>query len=705
MIPVEPHVRATHLAYQVTAAMPLLAAAFAAYSGTSSPVLLIAVAAGVSCSYALQYSAYRELNRYLALRRLAWELAITWLGVLAAALAGGWLVELWRAVPGLAGGEFWMALAIAVLLLVISPLAFANQHGFVLSLLAGPLRLLFDKGHFLFWTAGLFHPDPGLLRLAGWLALLGLTLSWGMARQSRLPYWPARVNDAHVLIDAPPEHREQMRGAWLADSVLHRGRPDLSLVHTLLDQAQRSVVRTENLILRLVGLDASASRPGETALEWIDAASDLLEEARRALGPAVEQPAAVRAFDLAEAHAAVARAEIRFVMGRQEEAMVSWRRAHDLWTRHGLHNLRANHLVFLVGRQGDGQAMPVMNAEDAVIELDRLIADPELTPLNRRHAMLAASVCHAALGHAARAAELAAAGRRIPVRRADMRTHIRERVAAGQRPTLMPAQRQLDLAMILNTSTAIRPDAFGPTKVLFLETRSWPESRAKTLIVRGMNLWRAGRRDAAEDTLRQAAGLLKDTGQTAYAYWVLLQLGRAQYEPAPARAHRNLMEALDLQELLRDQVLDTRLRMTAGGSFEGLYAAIVRLLVESAPGEDVNSWPSRGNAAAFELVERSRSRTMLELLGQNLPPRTGPKHARLMRAEKAARRRLAACQAAIGPTTTGEETIIQLRAARAELRDVLERLAAVDERGAEYAQLRRGDPRSFDEIRRVLAPR
>lgn len=717
MIPVEPYVRLIRLGYLAIALVPLPAAAVAALSGTGSgagsPVLLAVVAVVISCSYLLQYRAYRVLNRYLVLSRLVWELVVSGLGVVAAAVAGGWLVELWRAHPGLAGGEFWQALAIVVLLQVVSPLAYAKQLGLVVTLLAGPMRLLADKGYFLFWAAGLLHPDPGLLRMAGWLAVLQLPLSWMMARGSSAPHWAARVNDAHVLIDAPREHRERVVGAWVSDSVLRRGGPDLSFVHTLLDQAQQSVVRTENVVLRLMGLDATASRPGETALEWIDAAGDLLREARRALGPAGERPAAVRALDLAEAHAAQARGEVRFVLGRREEALASWRGMYELWARHGLHELRARHLVSLTSGHSDGHSMQVMSPEDAVAELEGLIADPELTPLSRRHALLASSACHAALDQPDRAAELAADGRRIRVRRADMRAYIRQSAAAGHRPTMMPAQRQMDLALILNTSTMIARDSYGPTQLLFLGARFWPESRAKELIVKGMRQWRAGRRDAAEATLREAAGLLRDSGQVPFAYWVMVQLGRAQYVPAPARAHRSLMEALDLRELLRDQVLDARLRMTAGGSAEGLYAVIVRLLVESdptgqpasEPAGDPDGWPACRAAAALQLVERGRSRSMLELLGQNLPAHVGPEHAELVRAEEAARRRLAGCQDALATAAPGEEAIVRLRAARDELRDVLDSLAAVDERGAEYAQLRRGDPRSYDEIRRMLEPR
>jgi hypothetical protein len=446
---------------------------------------------------------------------------------------------------------------------------------------------------------------------------------------------------------------------------------------------------------------------------WSDAAADLLERARRALGPAAERPAARRALDLAEAHAAEARAEVRFVLGQGEEALASWRQAYELWDRHGLRELRARHFVSLVKGLDDGQLMQVVDPRDAVAELARLIADPGLTPLSRRHAMLASSVCHTALDRPDEAAELAAAGRRIRVRRTDMRAHIRQSVAAGQRPTMAPAQRQSDLALILATSTVVVRDAYGSTELLFLSTRFWPESRAKDLIVKGMRQWRAGRADAAESALREAAGLLRDTGQVAFAYWVMLQLGRAQYVRAPARAHRSLMEALDLRELLRDQVLDTRLRMTAGGSAEGLYAAIVRLLIggDTASGSadssagDSGEWPPRRTATAFELVERGRSRSMLELLGQNLPAPAGPEHAELVRAEEAAMRGLADCQAAIAAGAPGEEAIVRLRAARGELREVLDRLAAVDGRGAEYAQLRRGDPRSYDEIRRMLEPR
>lgn len=698
-------VRRTRLAYLGVALVPSLGALFATALGcAANPMLLVAVGGCVSACYLLQYRAYRVLNRYLALGRLAPELLVTGLGIGLAALFGGVLARFWQANPGLSGKAFWLAAALVLAHQALTPLAYGRQIKPLVVLLAGPARLLTDKGVFLFYAAGLFHPHAELLQLAGWLALLELPGCYAMFRSSRSPVWPARVNDAHYLIDAEPPHRDEIRAAWLADSVLGRGDrvPDLSLVHTMADQAQRSVQRTENQVLRLMGLDATSSRSGQAALGWVEMADGLIAAAEQALGPAAVHPPTARALDLAKAHCAQARADIWFVLGRREEALLSWRAALDLRMRHGLRNLCAKDMVTLASGQG-GQALQLMTAEDAVAELDRLMGDETLTPLARRHAMLASALCRRLTGQDEQAAALAAAARRLPVRRADMRCLSRERVAAGLRPLPMFVQRQLDLGLILWTSTALVPDPFGPSDYLLIATRFWPGSRARELVINGMRLWQRGRTALAESTLRQAARVLTDEHQPLLAYWVLLQLGRAQYDRDPAGAYRNLMDALALYESLRGRVLDVRLRMHAGGSAEGMYTVLVRLLADTAPGEKGDGWPERPAASALELVERGRSRMLLELLGDTTPLRTAPEHAELVRDEEEARRMLAACLAAID-AAPGEEALIKLRQARAALDGVLSELAATGRLGEEYAQLRRGEPGSYAGIRALLAP-
>jgi hypothetical protein len=155
---------------------------------------------------------------------------------------------------------------------------------------------------------------------------------------------------------------------------------------------------------------------------------------------------------------------------------------------------------------------------------------------------------------------------------------------------------------------------------------------------------------------------------------VLIQLGLVQRIVDPPRAYRNLRRALEIRESIRDDVLDADLRMRFGGAAEDLYVELVHLLDAAAFFPDPD-WPEHPEVEMFQLVERARSRSMLELLGDAVAP--------LLDEE----RRLAA------PDD---------RAARGELEDVWRRIAETGPAGAEYVQLRRGDPASFADIHRML---
>jgi hypothetical protein len=204
--------------------------------------------------------------------------------------------------------------------------------------------------------------------------------------------------------------------------------------------------------------------------------------------------------------------------------------------------------------------------------------------------------------------------------------------------------------------------------------------------------------------LGEAAALLKESNQTVNAFWVLVELGRAQYHSAPASAYRSLREALELHEVLRTQVLDSPMRMQAGGAIEGLFLSIIRLLVDTAaPPSHTEHWPAEPRSAAFELVERSRSRSLLELLGTAVAPPAGSAPADLLQREEEARRAVAESQAEVQQRGASELLLLRLRATLHTLETVQNELAETTGPGEEYVGLRRGDPMAFDEVRRLLA--
>ncbi|NRQ34542.1 hypothetical protein HII36_22255 [Nonomuraea sp. NN258] len=694
--------RSARLFYLYAAILPLVISTIAwAVDQPVRMTVTIAAALCVTANYLLQYRAYMTLTEVTRGTRLRGELSVASLQIFAGLLLGYLIDKLWDALPALHGNEFWTALAITLMSFIAVPVYKHRLHP-VVWLLAGPYRVLFDKGVLLFYAA-LFTSSPGLLWLALWLALFDLPLSLGMAIQSRSPGWEARANDAHLYLDSDAEDRRTLfEEPWMKDFVLRRpGRPDLGFIHTLAHEAARSVGQTRAMTLDLTGMSAFTGRAGLRSLDWVDAALPLLDRAESAI-PGT--PGARRRLRLARAHCAYARALVYFATGHRDEFRVSFTEACTIWRQEGHQDLAAAESVATYLSSGGENLFRLLTPADGLALLDPLVHDPALTPLARRRALLAASLVHQELGDPELATQLKAEAFAQRQRRGDSRRLLGQYRAAGlprKRSAIATTGRLMDLA----TGPFANITMFAPASAPTIALSDWPPSQARDRAARGLRMWALGRRDKAEALLLETAQLLRTSDQLITAFFVLLELGRAQHGTAPSRAYHALDQAAEVYETLRMRILDDELRLSTGAAVERLTLLILDLLLD-APGGDGDSWPRAPRAEAFVLVERARSRELLELLGTTVPPgSTTPPH--LLAAEAEARRAVADSRAALavaGSPAGSESALRALRDALSALSAAQARIAAVDLAGDEYVSLSRGTPLTFAEVKTLLRP-
>jgi len=118
----------------------------------------------------------------------------------------------------------------------------------------------------------------------------------------------------------------------------------------------------------------------------------------------------------------------------------------------------------------------------------------------------------------------------------------------------------------------------------------------------------------------------------AQAYYTL---SGASLRDDPAGAYRYLRKALAAAEGIRGRVLQSDSRRDVGGQYATMFANTVELLLVARDVE-AEGWPERPVTEAFELVERSRSRVFLEMLGEGVALAPPPAAAVLVAQEQTA---------------------------------------------------------------------
>ncbi|RSN05748.1 hypothetical protein DMB42_27835 [Nonomuraea sp. WAC 01424] len=562
----------------------------------------------------------------------------------------------------------------------------------------GFLRYLVDRGTFAFYLA-MLTGSGDLAGFAAWIVGYNLLHELLLLRPDN--DWTPRGLDAHRFFDAPPVMRQRIVDQWLDDAVrrpARRGKaPDLAFVYSLCSEVAPATAARQDAAVAAVHL--TPPRLGNDPMAWHDRALRLVELAEAEIPSPGERQR--RSLNLARARCASARGDIGMTRGFVDEALEGYEEATTRWRASGLHNVRAEFLAALaLGAVPSPLATTPMPPEKILPRLLPLIEEPALVPLTRRWVLLGAAVCHLMLRQHDEAVVLHEKARALGSARRGRRRLTAERRAAGVIVSSRSADRRWDAVMAASWHSASGLLRFAQTIAAADEPlpvtnlSSWSHDGSRGLIRAAAELWVRGDHDTAGTRLEQAADALEADRLPAMAAQVLLQLGIAQRAVDPSRAYRNLRRAMEIREALRGGMLGADLRMLFGGGSEDLYVELVRLLNEAEffPG---GSWPPHPARTAFELVEQARARSMLELLGTALDPPAGPSYARLTAAEGEL----------LAEWSRVEESgdTARMRSVRDRLGDVWRRLAEAGPEGAEYAQLRRGEPAGYDDIRRLLA--
>lgn len=210
-----------------------------------------------------------------------------------------------------------------------------------------------------------------------------------------------------------------------------------------------------------------------------------------------------------------------------------------------------------------------------------------------------------------------------------------------------------------------------------------------------------------DDRADEATALLRTAGDAAaeqgMLWWHLIARDRLAWQLADTDlpgAVKAALEAVDVAELLRGVVLDADARSHVAGALSPHLTAMTMTLGVARRAE--GKLRAAALRRAFDLGERARSRTFLELLGDTVAPLAG---SRTTRKETQLREQLTAELAAVAETggRDRQRALTRARSTRAKLDAVVARLARGGAREAEYAELRHGFPRGYDAVRELLA--
>jgi hypothetical protein len=689
------------------AAVPLVGAVIVAVRGvTSNGVLLLAGGMLVFGSVLLEDHIVSVRPRHLRrMNRRGETLFRGFALLLAAGPVGVWITDNWRGQQFAYSNAVWLTLVGAALVLLVGTLANPMVRVKVWFALLLPVNLVL-RNEFLFCATGLFHPDLQLLKGAVVLAAVYVLNDIWLAVRIRSPLTALRRLDASTLAEVVPQWEHPLLRAWVYDACLRRpSRPDLRVLHTLAAEATWTL---QGMARPAYG-DRAMALPdlGEDALRWVEKAEQLRAHLETDMVPALCGPrrdALVRALGLVAAHCAAAQASVYHFLAMREESVAAYQDAAAQWESLGCGVLAAGARIdsaqLLLSILGQPAA--------ALVAVEPLLEVADLPGLERQRACaLAAAACYL-IGERTRADTLRRRAECTPSTVRDLVRLARAHRAAGL-PYRILDKRDRNAALLGSVhrlAAQVGPGSIDATEArLDLPLTAWPDSKARRMIRLVARWHRWGQRPTDRTSLEIMARFLEQYHLLLEAYEIRLRLGTALWTDDPSGAYVNLQRAIELQEQARALILDAELRVNVGGSVSWVYERLIRLL--TVDGKEKTSaraaWPKRPIQEAFELMERSRSRVFLELLGADLALSTpGTEQLQQLAAhERAAyeayrheRDRLAATP-----------HVVALRGLRA-ARDVLEatwtKIAREGPAGAEYAQLRRGEPVKLAEVRLLL---
>ncbi|MCF1594311.1 CHAT domain-containing protein [Streptomyces muensis] len=474
------------------------------------------------------------------------------------------------------------------------------------------------------------------------------------------PLWWTRVLSAQNFRRDNTSYDAHVAQAWLNDEV--RSPTGLALPHTM---AALAVVCLTGRYGKYRWPEYAQRRwpPADAAISegkaWLDAADDLVD--------AAEPYAAPDAVVRARADCALSRGQVLEAEANWTGAEAAYRTAASGFTEAGLPDFAALARLF----RARVLAERLDRVAEAETERGAIAADSALLAPTRRWA-----------------------GAKLP----EFEDHpeYRKLERAADRPPIIDLGRRTPPWSPLVSAA---PPVTAPAEAGGIAPSLMPaDGPAQRLVDRGMERWRRGRHAEAAEDLRTAAELLERNSQQLIAMDVLMELARVQTDVDPSAAFDTLEVALRLQERFRDEVVDERLRLRINGWFEVLHTRQIALLATASGA----GWPERPAVAAFDLAERARSRLLLEQLGDTADLRADALPTALVRRERDQLAEVRRRRAAMGTPGERVRALAAVRAARERLAETWREVAATGAGGAEYAQMRRGDPLRFAEVEPLL---
>ncbi|WP_340384253.1 hypothetical protein U5640_40725 [Streptomyces sp. SS7] len=703
--------RLSRYSFWITILAPTWAALFGPLAEGRGEVWWPRLGCAVTVSVELYVQHRLALRRTLPTRLRLRRRADVWLALtvlLVVSPVGGWLIGWWTALPRTAGLVVPLVLSLLGFTAGIRQIAWSQSGGpqalagCLFTVVSIPAALLCGDGVLALLLVGFRQPDPELILAAWGVALLSLLRLLHRTSADHDVY--GVLNDAAMLRKLPRELVEAAVDDWVRRRALRRpDRLDTSLVLALTSTAQSTAAFSDLKGRTPVPfMPTPTSAQAEMLLGVARSAIDTIavlagrDEGRR--GPQDKDVLFARGM-IQQVHATLAQRE-----QRREEAAAGLSAAGAHYAEAGMPNLAA-----LTRLLANGELCTAFFApEDALRDLRAVADDESLVGIVRRTAWACAEAMRRVRDPDARPCadphggprevSPAQAARDIAVLHAELPPGIPQLMAMSMRNVLTETLRMAE-EMAAHGKVLAKGKGHGFDGLIgaMHEPESLLESAERCV--------RAGREDQARYLAARAkvvALRYGEFGKYTSACNFLMDLGtrRRQWRAV----HHELAQAVEMAELARQQLLAPQRKSEATYAQQLWYGAMVMLLLEGTDGRD---WPPpEARARAWELVERSRARALLDVLGETLTIPVDGALEPLVERERAALSRVRALRTqlvSIGGTAVEDADVMaRVRGAERELREVQSRIEASGDAGTAYLRLRRGTPIGFAEVRQLL---
>ncbi len=702
--------RAVCWIYRVMATAPLAAVVFLPLPPGLEGLRGLWLAAGalLSARMWLRDFSLRRLTRWS--RFLGYRQPIYLLPFAAALIftpTGDWLAGLWRDVPflvGTTGGLVLAGIAVVgwyVMESDVGLLPLPPPLRILIAIVAplGLFRVLLFRGVLPFLLVAQVLPDRGLLTATVYLLaaeLVVLAIDTLVTKNLR-----SKISDAAQFPGQVKALGDYIVGSWVYDAVVARpSQPDYSFIAALVGQAE--LANSGSTLLQKLSsrkVTSGLKRPADTAIAWLDIADFAVDVVEFRVMPGFPDhylPALRREHFRSRGLIASSRSSAYRTTGRYDEGVSQRFAAAEAFDKAGLPSwaafcrcLAAQVLLMVFNRTEEAFRLIV-----DVIEGNKEIALPVA-----RDAFMLAGLCMESLGLREEAKRNLEVARKVPIDPKDVEKLIYELGMPASPLFVRPLVKNMaDMFRVHEGMLAEALGEEGSSPLLPDSPLVPPDVR---LLEKAHRLQSEGRSaEARKDALRvvKLAERQDNMTELALAHWLLADL--AEEERDWATCYRHLTAAVDASEARRSRVLDPNSRAEISTTF---YWPLVRLLTDRHRNRSAGL-PERPLAKAFDVAEQSRSRVLLELLGQSFAAAAPIELRDLTERERKAEAAYVARRAATREARRDEAPAAfdEERRAWENLTAVWAAMEATGPAGAAYASARRGQPMNYAEVRELL---